>query len=301
MGSYTGIFKRTEKKYCLCAAQRRIICEAVRAQMMPDAYGRHRVNSLYLDTAERSLIARSLEKPLYKEKLRLRWYGPAAPDAPAFIEMKKKFKGVVYKRRVAMSARGAVAYLEGAPFDEAVARYPLLLEGRAVPSSALDNQIAREIDALRSRHDALGPSALISCSREAWVSPEACAASDDDADDLRITFDDDLAFADLMNLDAPTALHSATGQHTQPMRALVSDSILEVKSTAPYPRWLIDALNRAHAYPQSFSKYGTMSMLSAAPSTRTRANVRSRVHPLAQPRRSDLSPPHQARSHPRLS
>lgn len=45
----------------------------------------------------------SLEKPVYKEKLRLRSYGiPKAKD-PVFLELKKKYKGIVYKRRIALS------------------------------------------------------------------------------------------------------------------------------------------------------------------------------------------------------
>lgn len=305
MGSYIGTFKRTEKKYRLAAQQRDIVRAAVSAQMVSDAYGRHRVNSLYFDTDDRSLIARSLEKPLYKEKLRLRWYGTASAEGPVFVEIKKKLAGVVYKRRVAMSARGAVAYLLGEPFLVAARRFPLVQEGVAVEPSFVDRQIAREIDALRKRRSPLRPSALISCVRTAWAMPSAAgggagasntagiegyagtvgsaAGAADTAggaltvacptDELRLTIDDNLAFADLLPLPAADALRIATGQQQMPLLALVPDSILEVKAIAPYPRWLVQALNQARAYPQSFSKYGAMSMLVHGQAAEARAAV----------------------------
>ncbi len=304
VGSYIGTFKRTEKKYRLAAQQRSIVSAAASAQMVPDAYGRHRVNSLYFDTAERSLIARSLEKPLYKEKLRLRWYGTASAEGPVFVEIKKKLAGVVYKRRVAMSARGVAAYLLGEPFLVAAGRFPLVQEGVAVEPSFVDRQIAREIDALRERRGPLRPSALISCVRTAWAMPAvagdgaaggaAAAGGGVDVgaadaaggartaacptDELRLTIDDDLAFADLLSLSAADALRIATGQQQMPLRVLVPDSILEVKAIAPYPRWLVQALNQARAYPQSFSKYGAMSMLVHGQAAEARA-----VAPAAAP------------------
>ena len=78
MAAYSSVFKRVEKKYRIGAAERAFVEAAAGGPMAVDAYGRTRITSLYLDTPERSMIARSVEKPLYKEKLRLRAYGDAA-------------------------------------------------------------------------------------------------------------------------------------------------------------------------------------------------------------------------------
>ncbi len=60
----------------------------------------------YLDTPDYELIRTSIEKPVYKEKVRLRCYGGSIDDSSTvFVEIKKKFESVVYKRRVEMSLR----------------------------------------------------------------------------------------------------------------------------------------------------------------------------------------------------
>ena len=75
MASFTDTFERKEVKYRLNAKQHREVLDALAGRMAADEYGRTRITSLYFDTPTRDLIARSLEKPLYKEKLRVRWYG----------------------------------------------------------------------------------------------------------------------------------------------------------------------------------------------------------------------------------
>lgn len=220
------VFQRVEKKYRVSAAQRQAIEHAMRAAALePDSYGRTRVTSVYLDTPDRAVIARSLEKPLYKEKLRLRAYGeeagaallvaaaclggPVSSDArasasefarlgdlahasglswgavartPVFFELKKKFDGVVYKRRVCLSLSAACAFLGGVAYEEACRTHPL--EGpelAAASLSARSCQIAREIDAVRQRWEGLRPSMAIACDRVAWAARVA-----QDAGDVRV-------------------------------------------------------------------------------------------------------------------
>lgn len=82
MASFTDTFERKEVKYRLNAKQHREVLDALAGRMAADEYGRTRITSLYFDTPTRDLIARSLEKPLYKEKLRVRWYGtPTSGEA----------------------------------------------------------------------------------------------------------------------------------------------------------------------------------------------------------------------------
>ena len=106
-------FKRYEKKYLLSAKKAELLWEQLREHLVPDRFHRSTVCSIYYDSDDFSLIRHSLERPVYKEKLRLRSYNVPAPDGEVFVELKKKFKGVVYKRRVRMGAAEAEAYLAG--------------------------------------------------------------------------------------------------------------------------------------------------------------------------------------------
>lgn len=243
MATVSDTFERKEKKYLITAEQCRAIKEALALRMELDDYGASRIDSLYLDTPDRSLICRSLEKPVYKEKLRIRSYGAFSEAGKVFVEIKKKFKGIVYKRRVAMSAAGAQAFYSGElSYEEACERFPI---AGSAPSTALSPgkvQIAREIEAFLNRYDGLAPSMLISCMREAWrpIDPE-----DEDCVD-RITFDEDICYVDLMQ-DSAVQRCRVTGP---------DQVVMEVKCAGGYPAWLCELFSEVGAYPRSFSKYG---------------------------------------------
>ena len=68
------------------------------------------IQSLYYDTDNYLLIRRSIEKPMYKEKIRLRGYGEVNSDSKVFLEIKKKSDGIVYKRRVRLKEKEAVDF-----------------------------------------------------------------------------------------------------------------------------------------------------------------------------------------------
>ena len=144
MEAYAATFKRVEKKYCLSAEQYRTMLMIVQQFLKPDDYPKTVVSSLYFDTPENQLISRSLEKPLYKEKLRVRSYGIAQPDGSitpvsdqVFVELKKKYRGVVYKRRLALSTDAARAFLSGMDIDEACALFPLAGMGKGCTAAAV--------------------------------------------------------------------------------------------------------------------------------------------------------------------
>lgn len=241
MASYADVFKRTEMKYLLSADQRRVLEETIAQKMVPNEFGESRIMSLYYDTPEFALIERSLDKPLYKEKLRLRVYGSPSPLAPAFVELKKKFDGVVYKRRVPLSLAAARVFLEGMPYEAACRAFPLVdHEAHRQSLSARSLQIGREIEFMIARHGDLVPSLLTSCDRVAYAEPED--------DELRITFDANLAFAvgvdDLLTVSEVAPLVDP------------ACSVMEVKNAGPLPFWLVRALNAAKARPRSFSKCG---------------------------------------------
>ena len=98
--SYQDTFKRYELKYLLSKEQKEALLKAMEPYMALDAYGRSTICNIYYDTKDKLLIRRSLDKPIYKEKLRVRSYVVAKPGETVLVEIKKKYDSVVYKRRI---------------------------------------------------------------------------------------------------------------------------------------------------------------------------------------------------------
>ncbi|MBQ9001424.1 MAG: polyphosphate polymerase domain-containing protein [Eggerthellaceae bacterium] len=243
MATSADTFERKEKKYLITAAQCAAIKEGLSARMQLDAYGATRIDSLYFDTPDRSLICRSLEKPLYKEKLRIRSYGAFSEADTVFVEIKKKFKGIVYKRRVRMSKQAMDAYTrDGMSYEDAMRRFPIAPDKMDEDLAAGKVQIARELDAFFRRYGNLKPSMVISCLREAWAPIDP---ADEDCVD-RVTFDEDISYVDLFE-DASVARRPVTGP---------DQVVMEIKCAGGYPTWLSQLLSSVGAYPRSFSKYG---------------------------------------------
>lgn len=113
MSQFQSIFKRYEKKYILTSWQKQKFLETAKLYLAKDKYFHSTICSIYYDTPSRLMIRNSIEKPIYKEKLRLRSYGTPSADDKVFIELKKKYRGVVYKRRTAMTLREAEMFLSG--------------------------------------------------------------------------------------------------------------------------------------------------------------------------------------------
>ena len=111
MNGYT--FERRELKYRITDAQRAALEAAFGARMVPDEHGESTICNIYYDTADHRLIRASLEKPAYKEKLRLRSYGVTEPGGEVFLELKKKYKGIVYKRRITLPEDAAGEFIAG--------------------------------------------------------------------------------------------------------------------------------------------------------------------------------------------
>ena len=111
MAGYKNVFKRVEKKYKLSRSQVDIIMPLLEKYMVVDKYGLTTICNIYFDTLDYKIIRQSIEKPAYKEKLRLRCYNVPNSDSLAFAELKKKVVGTVYKRRIAMPYSDAVEFL----------------------------------------------------------------------------------------------------------------------------------------------------------------------------------------------
>lgn len=215
-------FERYELKYRLSLAQYADLLRALESHIRPDKYPVSTIGSLYYDTPDRRLIRRSLEQPVYKEKLRIRCYGAVGGKDTVFVELKKKYDHVVYKRRVILPYDEALAYLES---------------GRC---SGQDTQILREIGYFRQLYPALSPAMLLMYDREAFVTQSDPS--------LRITFDHRVRFRE-KNLSLSDV---QTGELLLPDACL-----LEIKTAGALPLWLLKLLGEQQLYRTSFSKYGT--------------------------------------------
>lgn len=214
-------FKRVEKKYLLSRAQYEAIRRGIEGRVKPDEHPQYTICNVYYDTPDYRLIRASLEKPVYKEKLRLRSYGPARETDPVFVELKKKFDGVVYKRRVTVTAGEAAAWMAG---------------GRPEKES----QISREIDWFLQSYRP-EPKVFLAYDREALAGVED--------PELRVTFDTGIRCRE-REMDLRCG--------DQGILLLPEDQVLmELKLPGTTPLWLARLLGENRVYPTSFSKYGT--------------------------------------------
>lgn len=214
------IFKRYEKKYLLNKTEYEKLMSLIRDKLVPDEHGENTLCSLYLDTPDFLLIRNSIDAVSYKEKLRLRSYGVPGQEKTLFFEIKKKYKRVVYKRRVSMTPTMAAEYIESGvmPFD---------------------SQIMREIDYLMKFYRQPKPNVCILCERGAFFAEESA--------EVRLTFDKNLRY----RYGFPTADNIGEGYPI-----LDNDKyILEIKTPGAMPLWLARALSECKIYPRSFSKY----------------------------------------------
>ena len=215
------VMKRYELKYLLDPGQVTLLREGLAGHMAIDAFGLTSIASLYYDTPDYRLIRASLEKPKFKEKIRLRSYGLATDDSPVFLELKRKACGIVYKRRV----QSTIPLVERF-FD----RQGDICAG---------GQINREITAFRDFYDTLVPSCLIIYDRTAYFEPEG---------DLRLTIDYNPRYR-VEGLDLTSSME---GISLLP----AGWAILEIKVQDAMPLWLTAILSRGKIYKTSFSKYG---------------------------------------------
>ena len=221
--AYQSVFKRYELKYLLTPSQRDAVLRAMDSHMELDHFGRTTIRNLYYDTDDYRLIRRSIEKPVYKEKLRIRSYREASPDSQVFVELKKKYQSVVYKRRISLPESEAVSWLS---------------QTRPCPNNT---QISREIDYFLSYYSALRPRVFLSYEREAFRPL--------DNSDFRVTFDDTI----LCRQEDLSLCSEVYGTAILPEDLV----LMELKCPGGIPMWMTEVLSRERIYKSSFSKYGT--------------------------------------------
>jgi hypothetical protein len=218
-----NVFERIEKKYLFTEDKFNLLFQKIEPYMSIDKFGLHTICNIYYDTETFDLIRNSIEKPTYKEKLRLRSYGIPEDDSKVFLEIKKKYGRTVFKRRISLSLKEAEDYLE------------LGIKPKT------DSQIMREIDYFIK---------LYNPTKKVFIAYDRVALYGKEDESLRITFDIDIRSRthdlDLRKGDFGKAIYNCSGY------------LMEIKTSSTLPLWLARILSELEIYPDSFSKYGAV-------------------------------------------
>lgn len=214
-------FKRYELKYLITKEQKDLLMDLFSKNMEADSFGKSTIYNLYYDTSDFLHIRRSIEKPVYKEKLRVRSYGRATEHSKVYLELKKKYKSVVYKRRIGLTENSVIEYFNNV-------------------SSLPETQIAREIDYVKSFYVNLGPRVFIAYDREAYFGKED--------GNFRVTFDTNIVYRQ-------DDLHLSSEKYGEDIIEK-NQILMEIKVAGGIPLWLVHFLSENKIYKTSFSKYG---------------------------------------------
>jgi hypothetical protein len=224
------VFNRYETKFIIDIKKYNALMELLEDRITPDEYNKdgkaYTICNVYYDTWDDNLIRTSLEKPKYKEKLRLRSYGTVKSDAVVFLEIKKKFNGIVNKRRTKISLEDADALVNNHIFPEI--------------KDYMNEQVLNEIYYFVKNYDVM-PKTYIAYDRKAYTGKEDKS--------LRITFDRNIR-------SRRYAVALDKGDYG---RQIISGNLrlMEIKCSGAMPLWLTKILSDLEIYKTSFSKYGT--------------------------------------------
>ena len=221
--AYQAVFERYEMKYIMTKRQRKAVLEAMLPFMRQDDFGHTTIRNVYFDTDQYRLARHSGEKPIYKEKFRIRSYKQVGPQDSVFIELKKKYCDVVYKRRESLTQLETLEWIvQETPFPKAT-------------------QIGNEIDYFFEFYQTLKPKIFLSYERDAF-----CAT---DGSDFRVTFDENI----LARQEELSLSKDIWGENLLPEEYI----LMELKTPNSIPLWMAKVLTQQKIYKTSFSKYGT--------------------------------------------
>ena len=216
-----NVFRRVEKKYLITENQKNAFLKLIDDYIEKDEYFESHISNIYFDNDKFDLITTSIEKPLFKAKLRLRSYDVPSLEDKVFLEIKDKYKGVVGKRRIKIKLSDFYKYLE--------------------TGSTKDEQIMREIDYYFKKYD-LHPQIFVAYDRLSYKGR--------DNENIRITIDENLrSRTDDLRLE----LGSNGKKYFQDR-----EYIMEIKILDAMPLWLARSLSTLKIYPTSFSKVGSI-------------------------------------------
>lgn len=214
-------FRRVEKKYIINREQYLYLKEILKEKMLEDEHGKSTICNLYFDTEQYDLIRHSITKPVFKDKVRLRSYNIPTIDSTVFLEIKRKYDGVVSKRRIEMQLSEFYQYLN---------KYNTNIE---------ETQIKKELD-YYFKHYNLKPTMFLSYYRRAYY--------DKENRDFRVTFD-----SHVLAREYDLGLEQGNyGVHILEKNRY----IMEIKTLGAIPMWFVKILNELKICPCGFSKYG---------------------------------------------
>ena len=213
-------FKRVEKKYFITPELKDELFGLVGDKIHLDKHGVSTISSVYLDTDDYLLIRNSIDAVSYKEKLRIRTYKTPKDNDEVFFEIKKKYKGIVYKRRISLPLYKVLNYIRTSEKPE-------------------NSQIMSEIDYAMHFYNFPEPKMLVAYEREAYQAMELPG--------FRITFDTNARYRDY-NLDLKLG--------TDGIKIFDDNTIImEVKTNGGMPLWLASAFSELQIIPTPCSKY----------------------------------------------
>lgn len=213
-------FKRHEIKYLITINQYINLINYLSDKVEKDVVYKSTIYNVYYDTDNFELIRKSIEKPIYKEKLRIRSYDKPTLDSSVYVELKKKYDHIVYKRREKIAYKYVLnnSFLEGA-----------------------ETQIDKEIKYFNDFYGGLTPKMFLSYEREAYYFK--------DDKQIRITFDTNIKYrTENVNL-----LSSISDIKLLPNNLVLME--LKVPFSIPYN--LAKYLSSEKIFKRPFSKYGT--------------------------------------------
>lgn len=224
------VFNRYEHKYLIDKKTYEKVISILDTRMVLDLHNeKHKpytIANIYYDTDNDTLIRHSLSKPNYKEKLRLRSYGVPLSNSNVFLEIKKKYNGIVNKRRTMLKLNEAYHFTE----TGIIPNY----------KEYMNMQVLNELSYFLKVYD-LKPKVYISYARIAYF--------EKDNNDLRISFDTNI-------LTRRYSLNLESGNFGIP---LINNDLylMEIKTALAKPLWLTNMLTELNIQRESFSKYGT--------------------------------------------
>ncbi len=214
-------FRRVEKKYIITNEQYEYIKNRFKDMMIQDVHGKSKICNIYFDTDNYELISHSIQKPIYKDKIRLRSYNTPKKEDLVYLEVKRKYEGVVSKRRLQIKLKDVYKYFEKGYLQTG------------------DMQIKSELD-YYFKHFKLKPTMFLSYDREAFYSKED--------ENFRITFDSNIIARNYdLNLEEGNYGVSLLEKEKY---------IMEIKTLGAIPLYFVEILSDCNIYPCGFSKYG---------------------------------------------
>lgn len=217
---YDKNFQRIEEKYLITGNQKKDLLSKIKEFITKDKFFESEIHNIYFDTINNDLIINSLDKPVFKDKIRIRSYGIPNLEDDIFLELKTKYKGVVGKRRSKIKLKDYYQYLNSGKFNN-------------------EDQILTEID-YYFKYYKLKPTIYIAYDRKSYKGKYD--------NDLRITFDTNLR-STRENLEFTNA-KNMTNYFEE------DKYIMEIKTIGALPLWFARTLSEMNIMPTSFSKYG---------------------------------------------